>query len=62
VCFHGAVLMFYIIAALTTFILGIYGLTRVSKKDKKMDFNIFTYTLPFVAFILDHSTKKLKNI
>lgn len=27
-----------------------------------MTFNIFTYTLPFVAFILDHSTKKIKNI
>lgn len=26
-----------------------------------MNFNIFTYTLPFVAFILDHSTKRLNN-
>jgi predicted Na+-dependent transporter len=26
-----------------------------------MNFNIFTYTLPFVAFILDHSTKRLIN-
>jgi hypothetical protein len=28
----------------------------------KITFNIFTYTLPFVAFILDHSTKRLKNL
>ena len=27
-----------------------------------MSFNIFTYTLPFVAFLLDHSTKRLKNL
>ncbi len=30
--------------------------------DSKMNFNIFTYTLPFVAFILDHSTKRIKNL
>jgi hypothetical protein len=33
-----------------------------SRSDIKISFNIFTYTLPFVAFILDHSTKRLKNL
>ena len=28
----------------------------------KITFNIFTYTLPFVGFILDHSTKRLLNL
>lgn len=28
----------------------------------KINFNIFTYTLPFVAFIFDHSTKRLMNL
>lgn len=28
----------------------------------KISFNIFTYTLPFVAFIFDHSTKRLMNL
>ncbi len=28
----------------------------------KVSFNIFTYTLPFVAFILDHSLKRLNNL
>jgi hypothetical protein len=27
-----------------------------------VSFNIFTYTLPFVAFILDHSSKRLMNL
>lgn len=30
--------------------------------DIKINFNIFTYTLPFVAFIFDHSTKRLMNL
>ena len=62
ICFHGAVMMFYIISAVTTLIMGIIGLSKVDKPDHKMDFNIFTYTLPFVVFILDHSTKKLLGI
>jgi hypothetical protein len=28
----------------------------------KINFNIFTYTLPFVAFIFDHSSKRLMNL
>lgn len=31
-------------------------------EDIKINFNIFTYTLPFVAFIFDHSTKRLMNL
>lgn len=27
--------------------------------DPKISFNVFTYTMPFVAFVLDHSTKRL---
>ena len=70
-CFHGAVLAFYLIAAITTFIIGIEGLVKMNKKPDpedpeyepvKMSFNLFTYTLPFVAFILDHSTKKILNL
>jgi hypothetical protein len=61
VCFHGAITAFFIIAAITTFIVGIIGFANLKEK-KKMNFNIFTYTLPFVAFILDHSVKKIKNI
>lgn len=61
--FHGAILAFYIIAALTTIIIGIIGFSAMKKDGKtKMNFNIFTYTMPFVAFILDHSIKKIKNI
>ena len=33
-----------------------------SDGDVKVTFNIFTYTLPFVAFILDHSLKRLNNL
>jgi hypothetical protein len=74
ICFHGAILCFYIIAAITTFIYGIYGLSVMKNtnddnksdddddNDSKMNFNIFTYTLPFVSFILDHSTKRIKNL
>jgi len=75
---------FYIISLITTFILGIYGLTRLKdvtdfdrddhprphhedpeaeeESDPKISFNVFTYTLPFVAFVLDHSTKRLRNL
>lgn len=28
----------------------------------KVTFNIFTYTLPFIAFILDHSLKRLNSL
>jgi hypothetical protein len=62
ICFHGAIMMFFIIASVTTFVMGIVSLVKLKKGTNKMDFNIFTYTLPFVAFILDHSTKKVKNI
>lgn len=55
-------MMFFVIAAVTTFIIGIVSLAKLKSASNKMDFNIFTYTLPFVAFILDHSTKKIKNI
>jgi hypothetical protein len=33
-----------------------------SDGDIKVTFNIFTYTLPFVAFILDHSLKRLNSL
>ena len=39
--------------------------TKNSNEDDdepKVTFNIFTYTLPFVAFILDHSQKRLNNL
>jgi hypothetical protein len=39
--------------------------TKKSNEDDdepKVTFNIFTYTLPFVAFILDHSQKRLNNL
>jgi len=54
---------FLIIAAITTFIIGILGLVNMNNIEKvKMNFNIFSYTLPFVAFIYDHSTKRLLNL
>lgn len=62
ICFHGAILAFYIIAAITTLLIGIIGFANLNDDIAKLSFNIFTYTLPFVAFILDHSTKKIKNI
>lgn len=65
VCFHGAILCFYVIAGITSFIMGIMGLAKLANDDPdddRLNFNIFTYTLPFVAFILDHSTKRIKNI
>jgi len=33
-----------------------------SDGEIKVTFNIFTYTLPFVAFILDHSLKRLNSL
>ena len=45
--------------------MGVIGLVRLHNnddEDDRLNFNIFTYTLPFVAFILDHSTKRLKSI
>lgn len=30
--------------------------------EVKVTFNIFTYTLPFISFILDHSLKRLNNL
>lgn len=45
--------------------MGIIGLAKLANDDPdddRLSFNIFTYTLPFVAFILDHSTKRIKNI
>ena len=36
---------------------------QISEESEiKISFNIFTYTLPFVSFILDHSTKRLRNL
>ncbi len=31
--FHGAILAFYVIAVITTFVLGIYGFIRMSEVD-----------------------------
>jgi hypothetical protein len=31
--FHGAILAFYVIAVITTFVLGIYGFVRMSEVD-----------------------------
>src|ERR1035437_4226703 len=63
IIFHGFLLCFYIIAAVTTFVIGSIGLAGDNDTDEEqMNFNIFTYTIPFVAFILDHSTKKLINL
>lgn len=58
-------MLFFFVASITSFIIGIVGLVKLNDDDDENDrlnFNIFTYTLPFVAFILDHSTKRLKNI
>lgn len=119
--FHGGVMAFYIIAVITTFIMGIYGFSQMvgpnfsvssssplqnsfsnatilntstnnsnitttdnstyhtnidssnnsnqtnttdtsTSSSAKITFNIFTYTLPFVSFILDHSTKRLLGL
>ena len=68
ICFHGAILAFYAIAVVYTIIFGILGFAKFPEKEKsdiinfKMNFNFFTYTLPFVAFIFDHSSKKILNL
>ncbi len=60
--FQGSVLVLYIISSIVTFILGIYGASKMNVEGEKLNFNIFTYTLPFISFVMDHSTKKLMNL
>jgi len=53
--------MFFFISAVSSFIFGITGLIMMTKSEAvNMDFDLFTYTLPFVAFMYDHSLKKVK--
>ena len=33
-----------------------------TRRETRLSFNLFNYTLPFIAFIFDHSLKKLYNV
>ena len=49
----------FMLCILITFPLGIYGLVIMVTEKHRLEFNLFTYALPFVCFILDHSAKKM---
>ena len=63
VCFAGMMLMFFIIASITTIVIGIASLiSLIESGNFEMNFNVFNYTLPFISFLYDHSVKKIKNL
>ena len=76
--FHGGVFGFCILSCIVTIITGFWGLYTFLRATPKtsimfpvyrafiesttMTFNIFNYTLPFVAFCYDHSLKKIIDV
>lgn len=59
VSFHGFITCLYLLTAMITLVNGIYGLAVIDSAENKMSFSLYGYILPFVSFILDHSTKKI---
>jgi hypothetical protein len=59
--FYGITLSSFILCAIKTMWQGVDHLLNVHNPDFKIDFDVFSYVIPFVSFVLDHSIKRVTN-
>ena len=59
--FYGIVLSSFILCSVKTIYQGIVHLYNIRNPDFKIDFDVFSYVIPFVSFVLDHSIKRVTN-
>lgn len=63
---HGMLLCYYLIALLTTFVMGFVNLIMIRYSDEPehltIKMNAFTFTFPVAASLLDVSTRRLWHV
>lgn len=60
--FYGVVLSSYVLCAVKTLQQGILHMINMRNTDYKIEFDVFSYAIPFVSFVLDHSIKRVKHV
>lgn len=58
--FYGVVLSSFILCVVKTLYQGAQHLLNMANSDYKIDFDVFSYAIPFVSFVLDHCIKRVK--
>ena len=58
--FYGVVLSSFVVCAIKTLQQGILHFLNMRNTEYKIDFDVFSYAIPFVGFVLDHSIKRVK--
>mmetsp|Transcript_10866 Transcript_10866/g.18185 ORF Transcript_10866/g.18185 Transcript_10866/m.18185 type:complete len:181 (-) Transcript_10866:33-575(-) len=59
--FYGIVISCFIICSIKTLYQGVTHLLNMSNPEFKIDFDVFSYVIPFISFVLDHSIKRVIN-
>lgn len=59
--FYGVILSSFILCLIKTIYQGITHFMNINNKEYKIDFDVFSYAIPFVSFILDHSIKRVNS-
>ena len=60
--FFGICLSSFIVCAIKTIYQGGIHIANMNNPEFKIDFDVFSYAIPFVSFVLDHSIKRVTNI
>jgi hypothetical protein len=59
VSFYGVVLSTFLFCSVKTIYQGITHVINADNVDFKVEFDVFSYAIPFVSFVLDHSIKRI---
>ncbi len=58
---YGIVLGTYLLCSIKTVYQGIDHLMNMNNPQFQIGFDVFSYVIPFVSFVLDHSIKRVTN-
>jgi len=59
--FYGIVMSSFVLCAIKTLIQGVNHVMNMNNSGFKIDFDVFSYAIPFISFVLDHSIKRVTN-
>lgn len=55
----GIVLACFVLSSIKTIVHGCYNLFNISNPTYLVNFDVFSYVIPFISFMLDHIIKKV---
>lgn len=61
VSFYGIILSSYILCSIKSMYQGMDHIWNANNPNFVINFDVFSYAIPFVSFVLDHSIKRIIN-